>query len=134
MLTAYHYRPVLPQEYELVRQFLIQNGWAHRVADPQQFEKMMQSTDETIAVWYGNGIVGFGRALSDGVSNGYLSMVVVAEVARGQGVGREIVQRLIGDNPEITWVLRAGRGSEGFWSRMGFTASEVVMERRRQER
>lgn len=131
MFTAYDYRPVSPQDYELVRRFLAENGWAHRVADPERFGKMMQGADRIVAAWDGEQVIGFGRALCDGVSNGYLSMVVVAEAARGRGVGREIVQRLMGNAPEITWMLRAGRGSEGFWSKMGFTASEVAMERTR---
>ena len=78
-------------------------------------------------------MVGFARALCDGVSNGYLSMVAVAEDRRGQGLGRELVRRLIGDDPDMTWVLRAGRGSEGFWEKMGFAASEIAMERTRTE-
>ena len=32
----------------------------------------------------------------------------------------------------ITWVLRAGRESRGFWERLGFVASEIAMERIRQ--
>ncbi len=134
MSTTYSYQSVSPQEYELVRRFLAKNGWAHRVADPERFAKMMQRTDRSIAAWDGARVVGFGRALCDGVSNGYLSMVVVAASARGQGIGREIVQRLMGNDPEITWMLRAGHGSEGFWSKMGFIASEVAMERTRQEK
>lgn len=130
----HNYQPVQPQEYELVRQFLSENGWAHRVADPERFVKMMQGTDRSVAAWDGERVVGFGRALCDGVSNGYLSMIVVAEAARGQGIGREIVQRLIGTDPEITWMLRAGHGSEGFWSKIGFTTSEIAMERTRQEK
>ena len=76
-------------------------------------------------------MVGFARALCDGVSNGYLSMVAVAEDRRGQGIGRELVRQLMGDDPDITWTLRAGRGSEGFWRKMGFAASEIAMERPR---
>jgi hypothetical protein len=35
-----------------------------------------------------------------------------------------------GDNEgDITWVLRAGRDSRGFWERLGFTASDIAMER-----
>ena len=134
MFTTYIYQPVLPQEYELIRRFLAENGWAHRVADPERFAKMMQGANRSVAAWDGERVVGFGRALCDGVSNGYLSMVVVAESARGQGIGREIVRRLISDDPEITWVLRAGHGSEGFWAKMGFKASEIAMERTRQEK
>lgn len=132
MPTPYNYRPVSPQEYELVRRFLAGNGWAHRVADPATFAKMLNNSNRTVIAWDGERVVGFGRALCDGVSNGYLSMIVVAEAARGQGIGREIVRRLMGTDPEITWMLRAGHGSEGFWSKLGFTASEIAMERTRQ--
>ena len=131
---SFEYRPVSPQEYELVRRFLAENGWAHRVADPERFVKMMQGADRSVAAWDGSSIVGFGRSLCDGVSNGYFSMLVVAAAARGQGVGREIVQRLMGTDPEITWMLRAGHGSEGFWSKMGFKPSEIAMERTRQKK
>ena len=33
------------------------------------------------------------------------------------------------DQPaDITWVLRAGRGSRAFWERMGFKQSDTAME------
>ncbi len=125
------YRPVIPQDHEAVRSFLSENGWAHRVADPDRFARMMQGADRTVVAWEEGRVVGFARALCDGVSNGYLSMVAVAEERRGQGIGRELVRHLMGDAPEITWVLRAGHGSEGFWRKMGFAVSEVAMERTR---
>jgi hypothetical protein len=38
------------------------------------------------------------------------------------------------EEPEkITWVLRAGRGSERFWQQMGFKKSETAMEVVRKE-
>ncbi len=125
------YRPISARDHEQVRRFLSENGWAHRVADSERFMRMMRGSDCTVVAWDGDCVVGFGRALCDGVSNGYLSVVAVAEDRRGQGIGRELVRRLMGDDPEITWTLRAGRGSEGFWQRMGFAASEIAMERLR---
>ena len=126
------YRPVTPPDYEPIRRFLTENGWAHRVADPERFAHMLQGTDRAVAAWDGDNVVGFARALCDGVSNGYLSMVAVAECRRGQGIGRTLVLRLMGDDPLITWTLRAGRGSEAFWRKMGFAASETAMERTRE--
>ena len=128
------YRLIHPLQYELVRRFLSKNGWAKRVEDADRFAKTMQESDRTVVVWDNDRVVGFGRALCDEVSNGYLSMIVVAEDKRRQGIGREIVVRLTGDDPEITWVLRAGRGSEDFWRKMGFTVSEIAMERTRQNK
>ncbi len=81
-------------------------------------------------------MVGFGRALCDGVSNGYLSMIAVAPDLRGQGVGREIVRQLMADDEhdQVTWVLRAGRNSAGFWKALSFTESAIAMERTRTPR
>ncbi len=125
------YKPVEPRDFEAVRQFLADTGGAHRVADAERFARMMRGSDRTVVAWDEGRVVGFGRALCDGVSNGYLSMVVVAEDRRGQGIGREVVRRLMGDDPGISWTLRAGRGSEDFWRKMGFATSEIAMERLR---
>jgi len=125
------YRIVKPEDYELIRQFLAENGWEKRVADKERFQTMMENADRTIVAFKGERIVGFARALCDGVSNGYIGTVAVAADFRRQGIGHELIERLIGDNPEITWVLRAGRGSREFWEKMGFTKSEAAMEKRR---
>ena len=123
------FRSVKPEEYEAVRQFLAEAGWQQRVSDPERFRKMMKDTNRTVAAWDGSVIVGFARAVCDEVSNGYISMVAVAADRRGQGIGRKLVEHLIGDDANITWVLRAGRGSRAFWEKVGFRTSEVAMER-----
>ncbi|HEX9928509.1 MAG TPA: GNAT family N-acetyltransferase [Pyrinomonadaceae bacterium] len=125
------YRIVKPEDYELVRQFLVENGWEKRVADKERFQTMMENADRTVAAFEGERLVGFARALCDGVSNGYIGTVAVAIDFRGRGIGRELVERLIGDDTNITWVLRAGRGSREFWEKIGFTASNIAMEKTR---
>ena len=123
------YRPVTFEDYEPVRQFLIEVGWSHRVYDSEKFKKMLDNTGRAIVAIDDSRVVGFARALCDEVSNGYISMVAVAAERRGQGIGRELVQHLVRGDTGITWILRAGRGSNGFWKRMGFKSSEVAMER-----
>ena len=129
-----HYRPATPDDNESIRALLAANGWGKRVEDAERFRRMMDNAGRTIAAWAGDELVGFGRALCDEVSNGYLSMIVVAETHRGRGIGTEIVRRLMGDDPDITWVLRAGRDSRGFWEKLGFQLSEIAMERTRTSR
>ena len=123
------FKAVVRDDYELVRQFLSVVGWQDRVSDPEKFTKMMENTSRSVAAFDGPRIVGFARALSDEVSNGYISMVAVAPDRRGHGIGRELVRRLIKDEIGITWVLRAGRGSSGFWKKLGFQFSTTAMER-----
>ena len=126
------YRKAEPRDLEELRQLLAANGWEKRVADPERFQKMIKNAGRTVVAVEDAKIVGFARALCDEVSNGYIGTVVVAESKRGQGIGREMIGHLMGDDPSITWVLRAGRGSEAFWTKLGFSASAIAMERNRQ--
>lgn len=130
------YRPITPDDYEKARQFLSELGWERRVRDPIRFAKMMERADRTVVALDGDRVVGFGRALCDGVSNGYLSMIAVAPDERRQGVGTELVRRLMADDEDenMTWVLRAGRNSGGFWKKLGFSESTVAMERLRKSK
>lgn len=123
------FRSITLEDYESVRAFLAEAGWQDRVSDPDRFKKMLEKTDRTVIAVDGSRIVGFARALCDEVSNGYISMVAVATDQRGQGIGRELVRQLIKDDAGITWVLRAGHESSGFWEKVGFRPSRVAMER-----
>lgn len=125
------FRSITPNDYEAIRQFLAENGWEKRVADKVKFRKMMENANRTVVALVDEKVVGFARALCDDVSNGYIGTVAVAKDFREQGIGRELVKRLMGDDKNITWVLRAGRGSDEFWKKMGFSVSEVAMERKR---
>ena len=125
------YRAAEPADYENIRLFLSENGWERRVSDVERFRRMMENASRTVVAFSGDRIIGFARALCDDASNGYIGTVAVAADFRRRGIGRELVERLIGDNTNITWVLRAGRGSEKFWQKMGFTVSEVAMEKTR---
>ncbi|MFT3746415.1 MAG: GNAT family N-acetyltransferase [Pyrinomonadaceae bacterium] len=124
-------RNAVPEDFEQIRELLAANGWEKRVADAERFRRMMENASRTVVAVDGKRIVGFARALCDDASNGYIGTVLVVDDKRGQGIGRQIVEQLIGDDPDITWVLRAGRESGGFWEKMGFNLSVVAMERPR---
>jgi predicted N-acetyltransferase YhbS len=125
------FRPITSRDYEAVREFLAENGWETRVADREKFYQMLEKASRTVAAFEDRRVVGFARALCDDVSNGYIGTVAVAADKRGQGIGRELVRRLVGEDTGITWVLRAGHESAGFWKKMGFTVSALAMERTR---
>src|SRR5256886_2378867 len=124
-----YYRPVTLDDYDQVKDLLLTVGWGPRVADESRLRRMLSNADRTAGAWDGERLVGFARALCDEAFNGYIGTVCVHPDYRGQGVGTELVTQITEDSPEITWALRAGGDSPGFWEKQGFIRSQIAMER-----
>lgn len=124
-------RPIeTPEEIEAARVLLQLANWGSRVSDPSTFRELTKRSQVAVVAVHEGKVVGFLRALTDGLFNGYISMVVVAEEHRGRGIGTALVRAVMGENSEMTWVLRAGRdGVSAFYKKLGFCVSEVAMER-----
>jgi GNAT superfamily N-acetyltransferase len=126
-------REIQASEVDAARRLLFENGWTdERVTDLEQFRALLSKSQRALVAVRDGEVVGFARAICDELSNGYLSMLVVAESQRRKGVGRALVDAVIGGNPRISWMLRTGRPEvEPFYEKLGFVRSTVAMERPR---
>jgi ribosomal protein S18 acetylase RimI-like enzyme len=126
-------RKVDPTEYESVQELLIANGWAHRVSDSVNFCKLLDNSQIAFVALNNDQIIGFIRAITDQISNGYISMLVVHSNFRRQGVGKTLVHAAMScASPSVTWTLRAGRpGASDFFAALGFSQSKEAMELKR---
>ncbi|GJQ58178.1 MAG: N-acetyltransferase [Candidatus Scalindua sp. AMX11] len=127
---AMHYRTAVSGDYKDIRAFLTAQGWIKHI-DEQSFCQMLENSDRTVVALDGSRIVGFGRALCDNVSIGYLSAILVSDDKRGHGIGRKMVKILMGSDPHIKWVITCGKKSFTFWEKLGFRHTEHLMERSR---
>jgi ribosomal protein S18 acetylase RimI-like enzyme len=126
-------RPIRPEEVNAARLLLAGHGWTRKVEDAEKFESLVQRSQVALVAVENDQVVGFIRAITDGIYNGYISMVVVAKDFQGRGIGSALVREAMGTNNEITWVLRADREDvPSFYEKLGFQASKAAMERRRQ--
>ena len=58
-------------------------------------KKCLSNSDVVISIWVGNEIVGFGRALTDGIYRGVLWDIVIDQNHQGNGLGKLIVNNLL---------------------------------------
>lgn len=77
------------------------------------------------------GMVGFARAVSDGVAFAYLADVFVLPAHRGQGLGEQLVATMIdeGAGAKFRWLLHTADAHD-LYARFGFASpDETVLER-----
>jgi GNAT superfamily N-acetyltransferase len=70
-------------------------------------------------------VVGFARAVSDGVALAYLADVYVLDSVRGRGLGKQLLQFMIDDGPgrDFRWMLHTG-DAHGLYEKYGFAAPD----------
>jgi ribosomal protein S18 acetylase RimI-like enzyme len=107
-------------------------GFAHQ--PPAVIAGQVAGARWTVAAYDGELLVGFARAISDGVTNAYVSSVMVHAGHRRRGIGRELMRRLMAGRDGIRWVLHARADAMAFYRALGFTAAPDMMWRDRRSR
>ena len=78
-----------------LQQLLDRNAFWAQSRTINDLKKCLANSDVVISLWVGNKIVGFGRALTDGIYRGVLWDIVIEEGYQGKGFGTLIVKNLI---------------------------------------
>jgi GNAT superfamily N-acetyltransferase len=76
--------------------------WPERTAD--QVRAVLQASP-AVGAWHGQELIGFARAVTDGIMRAYVEDVIVAPGWRGRGVGRALLAGLteqLGPVPVVT--------------------------------
>jgi len=106
-------------------------GWRHRTSDLGQLARLVQNSTYVVSAWRGDDLVGFARAISDEVSNAYISTVAVSDEDGRREILGELIRRLVQGRDEITFVLQAVPALAAFYKDQGFEPAPEMYRRPR---
>jgi GNAT superfamily N-acetyltransferase len=110
---------------DVVWEYLSTRAYWSRWRTRADVETQLDSAWRVAGAYRDGAMVGFARAVSDGVSFGYLADVFVLDDARGAGVGKALVEAMLAGTDRIRWVLFTD-DAHGLYSRYGFVPPDAT--------
>ncbi|NED98604.1 GNAT family N-acetyltransferase [Phytoactinopolyspora halotolerans] len=108
---------------DVVWRFLSEDAYWGRWRDRDIVERQIDGAWRVVGAYHQEtgSMVGFARALSDGVSLAYLADVFVESAHRGRGAGKALVAAMIEDGPGVNfrWMLHTVDG-HSLYAKFGF--------------
>ena len=105
-----------------LQKFLSKNAFWAKGRTIHDLKKCLANSDVVISIWSNKEIVGFGRALSDGVYRSVLWDIVIDEGHQGKGYGKLIVKNLLDSkkirNTEKVYLMTTNK--QLFYSQIDF--------------
>ena len=112
--------------------YLSRDAYWGRWRERTHFERQIAGAWRVVGCYAPDGsMVGFARALSDGVALAYLADVYVLDAHRRHGLGTELVRAMVDDGPGrgFRWMLHT-KDAHGLYAKFGFAAPpETYLER-----
>jgi ribosomal protein S18 acetylase RimI-like enzyme len=102
--------------------------WPERT--PEEVDRVLRGSP-AVGAWHGGQLIGFARAVTDGVLRAHVEDVIVAPARRGSGLGQAVLDCLmqeLGAIPVVT--LFCSPDLVGYYEASSFVATrQVVMHR-----
>ena len=117
------YREETPSREEFLGLFA-STGWETTLT-PERLAGALATTWHAVCAYQGDRLVGMGRTISDGALHALIVEVIVDPACQGQGIGSEVVRRLVRRcrDAGIDQVqLFCAPGKRPFYERLGFVA------------
>ncbi|WP_310598893.1 GNAT family N-acetyltransferase [Desulfobulbus sp.] len=112
-------------DFDLVRQILKRVGMGNYTEDIHR--RAFLGSYATVFVWDKGALIGFGRAISDGVYQAAFYDIAVAPEYQRKGIGTVIINNLLDRLPHFNVILYASPGKENFYRFLQFRQMKTGM-------
>ena len=109
-----------------------QAGWDDKT-DQARVKLMLENSTVVVTAWDKKRLVGFARCMTDQTFNGQINNIVVDEEYRGRGIGRRLIETILGSSDRVSYILRADPDNMGFFRKLGFEISDSAVFYRRKK-
>ncbi|MDU1847090.1 MAG: GNAT family N-acetyltransferase [Niallia nealsonii] len=75
-------------------------GWWNERTE-QDMEKMLSQASLAVGAWKNNALIGFARAISDGIFRAYIEDVVIHSSYNRKGIGTQLIDKLLKELSDI---------------------------------
>ncbi len=90
-------------------------------------KKAFENSYAVVFVFDDDTLVGFGRAISDGVYQAAIYDIAVLPEYQGKGIGRIVIDNITKNLPQCNFILYASPGKEVFYEKMNFKKMKTGM-------
>lgn len=98
-----------------------------RMRETDKIRRSYQKSYRYVIAWDKDKIVGAGRMISDGECYGWIHDVAVLDSYRKHGIGRGIIERLLGGNEGLLIGLTSSFEAVDFYAKLGFKKHKTAM-------
>jgi GNAT superfamily N-acetyltransferase len=110
-------------DVDAIYNFLSTGAYWHRWRTRAQVEQQIRGAWRVVGIYVSgsNDLVGYARAMSDGVSDAYLGDVYVLPEHRGRGLSKLLMRKMINEGPgtDLRWILTT-KDAHGLYRQFGF--------------
>ncbi len=90
-------------------------------------KKAFEKSHTVVFIFDGDTLIGFGRAISDGVYQAAIYDVAILPEYQGKGIGRMVVDNIVRRLPQCNFILYVSPGKETFYEKMNFRKMKTGM-------
>lgn len=111
--------------WQLVPEILKSVGMSFH--DAEIHRKTFTASASVVFVFDDQQLIGFGRAISDGLIQAAIYDVAVLPSYQGLGIGKQIIERIVESLPGCNFILYASPGKELFYEKLRFRKMKTGM-------